>query len=153
MALTESIIKAVGSWHGKSKLHQSWLEGDQKIQECDSEFHIDLSEKNDYALITYRWAYDGKPEEGALMLMGASKGDKHTGSWADTWHMNSAIMKLSGYQEEGVVKLTGSYAVGDSPDWGWRIELYPTADKLTMKMFNITHTGEEVWAVEAVYTR
>ena len=153
MSLTDSIIRAVGSWHGKSKLHQSWLEGDNKIQESDSECHIDISEKDAYALITYRWKYNDKPEEGTILLLGAKKGDKQTGSWLDSWHQNSAIMNLNGYQEKGIIKLSGKYSVTDHPDWGWRIELHPKEDNLTLKMFNITPNGEEEWAVEATYER
>jgi hypothetical protein len=65
-----------------------------------------------------------------------------------------AIMNFTGTcDEQGTVRVLGSYAAPPGPDWGWRIEIEPAAGSWTLRMFNITPDGQEVLAVEATLSR
>ncbi len=85
--------------------------------------------------IAYPWSNEGAEQTGTLQLHGqpgALRGDL-----VDTWHAADGIAP-HGYAEGGVVRLFGTYAVGDGVEWGWRIEL-DTRDPeaFTRRMFNV----------------
>lgn len=154
MAIPESIHKAVGLWHGKSKLNLPWLPPEKRVTESASRLHIETDNHVRLATITYDWHYDGKREEGTLILCGSAKSKKMEMGWSDSWHQNSGVLHLKGQESEsGAVKARGEYTVDGKEFWGWTIELAATADKLTLCMENVTPKGEAEWAVEATYTR
>ena len=62
-------------------------------------------------------------------------------------------MHLQGSVRDGEISCKGKYAAPPGPDWGWRITLSSSEDSVTMKMYNAMPTGEEMIAVEAVYTQ
>jgi hypothetical protein len=50
----------------------------------------------------------------------------------------------------------GSYAAPPGPDWGWRTDVTPNAERLRVVMHNVwpeAQGGKEELAVEAVSTR
>ena len=63
-------------------------------------------------------------------------------------------MQCTGKTEtNGAVSVLGYYAAPPDPDWGWRITLQPdSANRFRLIMYNITPDGEEILAVEAVFT-
>ena len=44
-------------------------------------------------------------------------GETAEGSFADSWHMSSAVMHLKGSAEESSITLKGFYSVEVYPDW------------------------------------
>ena len=85
--------------------------------------------------VEYSWAYEGEPQTGTLAFSGG--GDELGVEWTDTWHSKDP-MNWKGTEQDGVVKVGGTYPAGDGPDWSWRIEFRMDApDKLNMKMYNI----------------
>ncbi|HZW27946.1 MAG TPA: DUF1579 family protein [Trueperaceae bacterium] len=101
----------------------------------------------------YRWAYRSEAHEGTLLLARDTDG-RVTAAWGDSWHQNRELMSLSGESNDGAVALRGTWTVGDSPPWGWRIDLGPSEDGgVTMEMWVVTPDGEEARAVEMVLSR
>jgi len=156
MPTPQFLHKAVGSWKGESKLHLSWLPEDKRVSASESKLHIDFDMKKMFATLTYTWVFEGKVEEGSMLICGSEKSKLMSVGWSDSWHQNSAVMLLKSAEfSHEVIKVTGSYPAGDgTPDWGWRIELsLPSEDQFVLKMFNITPAGEAEWAVEGIYKR
>lgn len=89
-------------------------------------------------LVEYDWTYDGNPVGGTLLAI-VNEDLVATGGWADGFHMSASVMNLTGKGEkDGKIRLSGSYSVGEGPDWGWRIELNPPVkDKMILEMYNI----------------
>lgn len=153
MAVPKSILMAKGSWRGKSKLNLPWLPRDKRVTESNSSLHIDTDSQEKIVTITYDWQYDGKREEGTLILTKARKSSAIEMGWVDSWHESDAVLHLMGEESAtGSIKARGEYGAGKEI-WGWSIELLPTETSLTIKMDNIPPTGEAMWAVEAVYSR
>ena len=56
--------------------------------------------------------------------------------------------------DDGVVRLTGSYAAPEGPDWGWQIFVAPVpTGGGRMTMLNLVPGEAAYEAVEAVYDR
>lgn len=151
MAVPESIHKAVGLWRGKSRLHLPFLPPEKQVTESDSVLHIETDAAVKFATITYDWRYEGTREEGTILLAAHERSVQL--GWVDSWHQNEAVMHLKGEESgTGSMKVRGEFGAGGEV-WGWTIELVPTADRLTLRMENVSPAGEAVWAVDAVYTR
>ena len=89
--------------------------------------------------IEYSWAYEDEPQNGTFAFSGS--GSQLNAEWTDTWHSQDS-MALSGAEQDGTVKVTGTYSAGDGPDWSWRTEFRMDArDKLNIKMYNILPDG------------
>lgn len=93
------------------------------------------------------------PQEGVLLIGHASKTDRVTVVWLDTWHNTDRTMVCDGtVLPGGGVDVFGTYPGGPtSPDWGWRTRVEPAGDGWSMTMFNVTPAGEETLAVRAEY--
>ena len=145
MAVPKSLHEAKGLWKGRSELNQSWLPPEKRVSESPSELHLDANAA--FATITYTWSYEGKPQEGTMLLAADDKGAVEIG-WSDTWHHTSGVMHLRG---EGL-KTKGSYE-GGGETWGWTIAFEIAGDELRLTMENVTPKEEAEWAVRAVYKR
>jgi hypothetical protein len=68
---------------------------------------------------------------------------------------DDAMMSCTGSEQpDGTVSVIGHYAAPPGLDWGWRITIQPqTADQFKLLMHNITPDGEEMLAVEAIFSR
>ena len=153
MPVPEPLLLALGHWTGTSRLHQSWLPEDQKIQESASTFSIVTDPKQTFATVDYTWSTDGVEQTGRMLVAGGESGAVSAG-WSDSWHQNGGVLALIGNGMTGPVKVTGAYSAPEGPDWGWRIELDLTGpETFEMRMFTITPDGEEEWAVQGDYRR
>ncbi len=144
----EFFTNATGTWQGSNTL---WLKYPENPQKSAARLVVSSGR------IDYEWAYEGKPQTGTFVFAGS--GDSISASWTDTWHSKQP-MALNGTFDNGVIKVFGTYSVGDGPDWGWRAEFHQTGpDKLAMKMYNILPDGvfpespRELLAVDMVLTR
>ena len=152
MAVPKPIRNAAGSYSGDSKLHMPWMPEGKRIAEGPSKLHIEFDRHTTFATATYIWTYEGKEQEGTILIASDDEGKDVTMGWSDSWHQSGAVMHLQGSVEGDELSCKGKYKAPGSPDWGWRITLGQTGDdKVTMKMFNATPEGEEMLAVEAVY--
>ncbi len=102
--------------------------------------------------VSVRWAHDGKPKEGELVLSGPRPACR--GNFTDTFHAESGLV-LHGYAQGSAVYLYCTYPAGDgSPDWGWRIVLdWYAPDQLSFRMFNVLPDGQEALAVDLCGSR
>lgn len=151
MAIPQFIQDSQGSWKGTSKLNLPWLPKDKQVSACDSKFHIEIDPRQKYATIHYVWAYNGKREEGTMLVCGDKKESVEIG-WSDSWHMNSGVMQLKGKHEPNSLKTLGSYTA-EGQTWGWSIAFELKDDVLWMKMENLPTGMDPQWAVEAEYRR
>jgi hypothetical protein len=153
MAVPKSIHDAKGSWRGKSKLNLADQPPDKRVTESDSHLHVDCDALNAYATILYDWSYEGKRQEGTMLLCMAHKAKTVEYGWVDSWHQSTAVMHLAGTCDDtGPVKAKGTWSAGGQP-WGWTISLEHMGDELLLKMEVITPDGRVEWAVDATYKR
>lgn len=155
MSILDALSACAGSWHGPSTLqdpHNSIAE------ESQSDLTVTPVLGGRFVRLDYTWSYQGKPQEGSLLIGFQKKEDVFTGHWIDSFHMGTKVMGLQGPNPSGsTLSLLGSYAAPPGPDWGWRIEITPeTEGTLRMVMFNLwpeSEGGQQDLAVEASYTR
>ncbi len=153
MAVPKGIHDGKGLWKGKSQLNLPWLPPEKRVSESMSQLHIDTDTHNSFATITYNWEYEGKRQEGTMLVSMASKSKAVEIGWVDSWHQSSAVLHLVGTEaESGSVKTKGSYTVGKETG-GWTIGFDFVGDELRLTMENITSRGDAEWAVRGFYKR
>ena len=139
-----------GNWRGRSKL----IVPNEEPRESSIRLKARRVAGDSFLRISYRWKFDGKPQDGLLALCLESRKERWIGVWADSWHMSNTFMQLEGRM--GVpIELKGSYEVGPGqPSWGWRIQLEPKNSRtLHFRMWNVTPGGEEQLAVDSALKR
>ena len=152
MSVPKTLLQAGGVWRGVSRLNLAWPPGEERVLECASELHVELSPGDAFATLDYRWTYEGEPQSGAILVSGAEDGPVEF-AWTDSWHLSAAVMHLTGVPApDGSVKARGSYAAGDEV-CDWTIALHADEGRLSLKMEYIAPAGDAEWAVEALYTR
>lgn len=102
--------------------------------------------------VSVRWAHDGAPKEGELVLRGP--GPFCRCDFTDTFHAASGLL-LHGHVQGSTVRLFGTYPAGDGlPDWGWRIVLdWRDPDHFHVRMFNVPPDGTDVLGVDLLAAR
>lgn len=147
----EALLECAGSWKGTNILHYEGLD------ESPGTARIASILDGRFVRLDYTWSFQGKQQEGSLLVGFDPKTRTISGHWIDSWHMGHAAMICLGPEPDGgTYKLAGSYAAPPGPDWGWRIEITagPGVDALRVDMQNVWPGGErEEPAMEAVYTR
>ena len=79
-----------------------------------------------FVRLDYTWGYQGKPQEGSLLVGFDPQSGEVSGHWIDTWHMGRLVLSLRREAAaSGTIAVRGSYAAPPGPDWGWRIEIAP----------------------------
>lgn len=141
-----------GNWHGTYRLY---VDPKGPPDESDSSLIITSLLRGSFIRIDQTWAFQGKPQEGS-MLVGFNEDAKQASlHWIDTFHMGRKVMACTGAagQDESIDVL-GSYAARPGPDWGWHITVEAKGtSKLEIRMFNIDPDRRETLAVQASYTR
>ncbi|MEO5860340.1 MAG: DUF1579 family protein [Pyrinomonadaceae bacterium] len=153
MSIPVEFQQLVGDWKGSNRLHLGdW--GPTPLYESVGTATVRERIGGQFLEIAYKWEYDGKPQEGVMILGGDNKTDKVNAFWTDSWHMAHNVMMCQGTQSaDGAVSVKGTYKVEGHPDWGWRSEIIPADTGFEYKMFNVTPEGEESVAVEMNMTR
>jgi hypothetical protein len=108
-----------------------------------------------FVRIDQTWSWNGKPQDGSLLI--GFQQDTHvvTAHWIDTFHMGNKVMACEGIvNHDGLLDVRGEYAAPPGPNWGWRITIdAKVPDRLEIKMYNIEPGGKEEFAVLATYSR
>lgn len=153
MSVPEQLAKLTGNWSGKSRLHLSWMP--ESPFNSDSNASIALTAKGGFLKIEYDWSYDGRTQEGLILLGTEKDSDLIKAFWIDSWHLNDKFMVSEGRQDgSGAFSLKGFYAVPDHPDWGWRTVIGSESENaFKIIMYNVSPAGAEDLAVEAIYNR
>jgi len=135
---------AGSQWQGTAELWLDPLGNDADVSACTVEV--------DAVSVRYTWAFKGATHHGAITLNDGG------GTFTDTFHSPSPMVCRAG-ASAAPVDLTGCYAAGDGPPWGWRIvvALRPPWDgapeALVLQMTNVAPWGEDTGAVRMVATR
>ena len=148
MSIPIKLRELLGDWKGSNRLHLGeW--GPTPIHESAATATVRERIGGQFLEILYTWEYDGKPQEGVMILGGDNKTDAVNAFWTDSWHMAHNVMLCNGSESaDGSVSVKGTYKVEGHPDWGWRSEIAATNAGFDYKMFNISPEGEESIAVE-----
>ena len=152
MSVNEKLSNLTGNWSGVNKLNLSWMP--DPIKECASTANVSTRVNGQCLEIAYTWEYEGKSQEGFIVLSGDGKSDAVKAFWTDSWHSKDVLMQCDGLiPANGSVDVKGFYSVPDHPDWGWRTEIVPSENSFKYLMFNVSPEGVEEWAVEMEFTR
>ena len=152
MSAPESLKNLVGSWSGKNRL---WLSPKDPVRESDSTATVALITHGKFITIAYTWSYEGRQQDG-LLLLGCEKNENVVNAvWIDSWHMSDKFMVCEGDTDhKGVISVKGSYSAPPGPDWGWRTVIDPKdGSSFQIIMDNVTPDGTEELAVEGTYRR
>jgi len=146
MTLSELLTPSAGAWTGSNRL---WMMPGSDAEESAATATVSFSGQGKFAELRYTWSTEGDPEDGLIVLRGGVQA-----VWGDSWHTPDGFYLWNGEILDCVVVVRGSYPAPTGPDWGWRIEIDARqTDRLRLSMFNITPDGEEMLAVQAVYSR
>lgn len=141
-----------GRWRGINRLY---VDPKGPPDESQSELVVARVLHGTFVHIDQTWAFEGKPQEGSILVGVDTDAKQISVHWIDTFHMGRKVMACRGSAElEGAIDVLGAYAAPPGPDWGWRIRIIsPTSDRLEIRMFNISPKGDEALAVLATYQR
>ena len=146
----DALAAVAGNWRGTNTLQDP---NTGKPEESPSTVTVTPVLGGRFVRLDYTWGYQGKPQEGSLLVGFDPKSGEVSGHWIDTWHMGREVLACAGTAADGTIAVRGSYAAPPGPDWGWRIEITPGADALRITHTNIDADGTEDLAVEGVYSR
>lgn len=125
-----------GAWKGSNRL---WLDSSEP-ETSDGTVVASATTLN------YTWLYGGKQKQGEIALFGPAGAVR--AAWNDTFHATCG-MALHGRFDGGVLSLYGTYAAGDGPEWGWRIEVdVRDPQHLGLRMFNVDPSDNMTMAVD-----
>lgn len=150
MAIPTALHALAGKWQGTNRL---WLGPNEPVRESAATAVCQPVAQGKFFSLHYTWADEGKPQDGVLLL--GQYQQQFSATWVDSWHMQDGMMPCTGgAQAGGAVSVIGHYAAPPGSDWGWRITIQPqSTDQFKLIMHNITPNGEEMVAVETVFTR
>jgi hypothetical protein len=152
MSLNDDLAKYVGTWTGTNNLYLSWLP--DPLRQSQSTLNVSLKANGQFVAFEYTWAYEGKPQEGIILLGCDTKSDAVQTVWTDSFHSSHTFMLSDGkVAENGEISVKGYYKVEGHPDWGWRTDIIPGDEKLRIVMYNVSPEGEEELAVETDFIR
>lgn len=148
----QMLVECDGEWHGINRLY---VDPKGRPDESDSRLCITPLLGKSFLRIDQTWSYQGKPQEGSMLVGFDIDAQKVSLHWIDTFHMGRKVMTCSGAAgQDQSIDVLGSYAAPPGPDWGWRITITASGKhKLEIRMFNIEPDRSEMLAVEASYTR
>ena len=151
MNALEGLTTCAGTWRGTNTLQDP---NTGRPEESPSMLTVTPVLGGRFVRLDYTWGYQGRPQEGSLLVGFDPKTGEVSGHWIDTWHMGRiALVCLGSSPAEGKISVRGSYAAPPGPDWGWRIETTTSDDTVRITHTNIDADGKEDLAAEGVYSR
>lgn len=152
MSTEQKLSDLVGEWKGTNRLHVPWMP--VPLLESDSTATVRTKMNGQFLSIEYTWLYEGRTQEGMLVLGCDPKSEAVQAVWTDSWHSKDVLMLCNGSRDAaGRISIMGHYAVPENPDWGWRTEIVPGNDSFRYVMYNVTPEGSEQLAVETDFER
>lgn len=146
-----SLLQCAGAWEGVNRLY---LAPEDPVDESATTLRITPLLHDTFVRVDQTWSWQGKPQEGSLLIGCDPETNAATVHWIDTFHMGRQVLALTGtIAEDGSVDVRGTYAAPPGPDWGWRILFRPVpGSRFEIEMFNIEPNGTEQVAVQAPCT-
>src|SRR5262249_36675781 len=137
----EGLTTCAGSWRGTNTLQDP---NTGRPEESASTLTVTPVLGGRFVRLDYTWGYQGRPQEGSLLVGFDPKTGEVSGHWIDTWHMGRiALVCLGSSLAEGKISVRGSYAAPPGSDWGWRIETTTSDDTVRITHTNIDADGNE----------
>lgn len=148
----QTLIECAGEWDGINRLY---VDPKGKPDESDSRILITPLLGKSFVRIDQIWSYQGKPQEGSMLVGFDPDAQQVSLHWIDTFHMSRKVMICTGATgQDQTIDVLGSYSAPAGPDWGWRITVEIRGKgKLEIRMFNIDPDRNQQLAVQAVYHR
>lgn len=151
MSISDKLSGLVGTWKCTNRLN---FGQENPIIESKCSASVMTRAAGQCLEIAYEWEFEGKPQEGVILLDGIKGTSEMAAVWTDSFHYANTLMMCRGAcDENGFVSVTGSYPAPEGPDWHWRTEITPGDGTFKYMMINITPDGEEQWAVEMAFIR
>jgi hypothetical protein len=114
----ETLAALAGNWSGTNTLQDP---NTGKPEESPSTVAVTPLLGGRFVRLDYTWGYQGKPQEGSLLVGFEPKTGEVSGHWLDTWHMGRKVLACIRTASDGPIAVRGSYAAPPGPDWGWWI--------------------------------
>src|SRR2546421_1166133 len=155
MTAFDRLLQLAGPWRGSYRLQPMPTD---PISESTSQLIVTPLLRDTFVRFDQQWSWKGEPQSGSLLIGYAPKSPKtHAASihWIDTWHNGTTVMPLTGeFAADGALIARGHFAVNDSPDWGWRIEIRADDARLKIDMFCVNPgSGKDEGGVWSEYER
>ena len=135
------LTKSAGTkWTGNGEL---WLDPEgNNADQYNCNLNIEAG------AIYYSWVYENETKNGSFTF------NESGAIWQDSWHQKDATQCSNLPDALGIFTIHHTYAVPDTPSWGWQSKLSERPDgSLVLQMTNITPWGEDGRAVRMVFTR
>ncbi|WP_165226821.1 DUF1579 family protein [Aquisphaera insulae] len=154
----ESLSARAGNWRGVNTLEDP---NTGKPEESPSKLSVVPVLGGRFVRLDYVWSYQGKPQEGSLLVGFDPKSGEISGHWIDTWHNGRNVLACKGKatpesDPASSFGMLGSYPAPPGPDWNWRIEIDTGEGSLRIRHINIIPEGTpypagDYPAVEGIY--
>ena len=146
----EALTAAAGQWSGTNTLQDP---NTGKPEESPSTVTVTPVLGGRFVRLDYTWGYQGKPQEGSLLVGFDPKSGEVSGHWIDTWHMGRTVLACIGTAGRRDDRRPGLLPRASRPRLGLADRDPPGADALRITHTNIDADGTEDLAVEGVYSR
>jgi hypothetical protein len=151
VTIIDRMLHLTGNWQATYRL---WMSPEAAPAESLSSAILSPMVNGKMVCIEYNWTFNGGMEEGELFIGYEPQSQQVTVVWVDSWHNGDRFMIChGGVRRDGAISVLGSYPAPTGPDWGWRTVIEPGDDQFILRMYNIPPGGEDLLAVEAIYTR
>lgn len=148
----QRLARMAGDWQGRFRIwFQPGVLGDESTQRG----RIRPVLGGRFLLHEYTGSCGGEPVEGLAIYGHEIDEQSFQSAWIESFGTGTAIMFSIGRPDDPRLSMLGSYGDGaGGPRWGWRTEIEQAGDdRLDIRMFNITPSGEEALAVHVEYER
>src|SRR4051812_34251791 len=109
----DALTAAAGQWLGTNTLQDP---NTGKPEETPSTATVTPVLGGRFIRVDYTWSYQGKPQEGSLLVGFDPESGEVSGHWIDTWHMGRKVLACVGATADGAISVKGSYAAPPGPD-------------------------------------
>ncbi|MES2685131.1 MAG: DUF1579 family protein [Pseudomonadota bacterium] len=141
----------LGDWLGENLL---WMNPAEPPLASHSKMTVATTAQGKFITLAYTWAYEGKPQDGLLLIGDGNQHGIASAGWVDSFHQSGKVMHCTGSASPTGFAVTGAYAAPPGPDWGWRLSVNASVTgELILEMHNLPPGGEAELAVRAVYQR